>query len=273
VVIVGAGVAGLEAAWVAAERGHAVTVLGASAEPGGKTRLHAQLPGGENLSSVHDYQFVRARAAGVRFELGFTATAADVLAMRPDEVVLATGSRLAWPRAWPQSWHEAGVVPDLRTLAAQLLELRGRQPGTAMVFDQDHTEGTYAVAELLAHRFDRVLLVTPRERVAADVALVSALGIHRRLARLGIEVVSLHEVAADSALEDGRLSLVNVYSGARREVEDLVCLGYATPRVPVLELDAPLRAAGLLPRTIGDCRMPRGVMAATGEGHATGLEL
>jgi hypothetical protein len=43
--------------------------------------------------------------------------------------------------------------------------------------------------------------------------------------------------------------------------------------VPVLDLDAPLRAAGLVPRTIGDCRIPRGVMAATGEGHSTGLEL
>ena len=50
VVIVGTGVAALEAAHTAAARGHKVTVLGDHDAFGGKTRLHAQMPGGENLS-------------------------------------------------------------------------------------------------------------------------------------------------------------------------------------------------------------------------------
>ncbi|MEY3137888.1 MAG: hypothetical protein RL580_1620 [Pseudomonadota bacterium] len=52
IAIVGAGPAGMEAAWIAAARGHEVTVFGASTDVGGKTRLHAALPGGESLSSV-----------------------------------------------------------------------------------------------------------------------------------------------------------------------------------------------------------------------------
>ena len=44
VAVVGAGVAGMEAAWVAAARGHKVHVFGASDDPGGKTRVHAGLP-------------------------------------------------------------------------------------------------------------------------------------------------------------------------------------------------------------------------------------
>src|SRR3989304_2118601 len=87
VVVVGTGVAGMEAAWIAAARGHAVTAFGCSPAVGGKTRLHSLLPGGESLSSIYDYQFAAAGRAGVRFELGVTAGAEDVLALKPDVVV------------------------------------------------------------------------------------------------------------------------------------------------------------------------------------------
>ena len=50
IVIVGTGVAALEAAHTAARRGHRVTVAGDHSNVGGKTLLHASLPGGENLS-------------------------------------------------------------------------------------------------------------------------------------------------------------------------------------------------------------------------------
>jgi len=273
IVVVGGGVAGLEAAWIAATRGHEVTVFSASADLGGKTRLHARLPGGESLSSVYDYQQVMAKLAGVRFELGVRATAADVTSLAPDEVVLATGSTPGWPSALPGIWREEGFVSDVRTLALELLDRQERQPGTAVLFDQDHTEGTYAMVELLARLFERVVVPTPRERVAGDVPLVTALGIHRRLARLPVEVRPFHELSAESRLEDGVAALTDVYTGALNFVEDVVLISYSTPRVPELALLAPLRAAGLPVTTIGDCRMPRGVMAATAEGYATGMAL
>jgi 2,4-dienoyl-CoA reductase-like NADH-dependent reductase (Old Yellow Enzyme family) len=268
--IVGAGIAGLEAAWIAAERGHEVIVFGASAEVGGSTRLHSRLPGGESLSSIYDYQFARARRAGVRFELGQRAGLAEVIAESPAQILLATGAEMSWPAGVPLEWKVA--VPDLRTVARKLFELSRPQGGTVVLFDADHTEGTYSAAQLLRRLFDRVVLVTPRERIAVDVPLVSALGIYRRLSHSGIEILPLHELCAETDLERGQVSVRQVYTGALTTIAEVALLTYSTPRVPQLELLEPLRAAGYPVRQIGDCRAPRTVLAATGEGHAAALE-
>ena len=78
----------------------------------------------------------------------------------------------------------------------------------------DHTEGTYALAQVLQALFDRVVLVTPRERIAMDVPLVSALGIYRRLTRLGLEIIPLAEVGARSDLESARIDVEHVYTAS-----------------------------------------------------------
>lgn len=273
IAIVGSGIAALEAAWIAARRGHTVTVFAAGGEVGGKTRLHALLPGGESLSSIYDYQYVEATRAGVRFEFGVRATQADVLALAPDRIVLATGSTMAWPTTMPDEWRREGLVADLRAVSADLLAVRGQQGGTAVVFDADHTEGTYAAAEHLRRLYDRVVLATPRERVASDVPLVTSLAIWRRLAKLGIEVLPFVEIGADSRLEDGRVSCVNVYTGHAHEIADVALLTYSTPRVPDDQLAAGLRAAGLVVDTIGDCHAPRTVLSATSDGYRVGLAI
>jgi len=267
VVVVGTGVAALEAAHTAARRGHRVTVLGDSARIGGKTLLHANLPGGENLSSVYDYQYLMAIRHGVTFALGRHAGVEDVFALEPDQVILATGSRSGRPHWLSDEWAASGLIPSLREMTAALQDRGDPTEGRAVIVDQDHSEMTYAFAQRLATRFTAVTIVTARERIGHDVSLINRQGIYQRLHDSGVEIICNVEPCNLDTLEDARLQLRNVYSGAIEMIENVVALTHASSRVPNNELQRPLQEAGLEVIAVGDCRAPRSLLATTKEAY------
>src|SRR5437879_12493431 len=92
VVVVGGGVAGLGAARGAALRGHQTILLEATSAVGGQVLAVARAPKREDYASIATWLVDQAKKAGAEIRLNTPAFGADVLALKPDAVVLATGA-------------------------------------------------------------------------------------------------------------------------------------------------------------------------------------
>nr|MCS5600709.1 NAD(P)-binding protein [Paracoccus sp. (in: a-proteobacteria)] len=153
ITIVGAGPAGMEAARVAAARGHAVAVFEAADRPGGQIRLTARQERRREMISIIDWRMAQCEKAGVRFHFNTLADDQAVMATDPEAVIIATGGL-------PHS----EVLPagnDLVCSAWDILSGDVKPGSNVLVYDDAGDHPGLQAADLIAATGASVEIVTP----------------------------------------------------------------------------------------------------------------
>lgn len=160
-VVVGAGPAGLEAARVLAERGHAVEVLEATGEAGGQILLAARNPRRRELVGIVDWRLAELERLGVPIRYNVFAGGDDVLALEPDLVVVATGGIAQNPEL------EAG--DDLVISSWDIIAGAVKPEGPVLLYDDNGAHTGMTAAELIAKAGVELELVSPERFFAPEI--------------------------------------------------------------------------------------------------------
>jgi len=273
VLVVGGGPAGLEAARVAAERGHRVTLAEAAGELGGQFRLAGMLPRRGQILELLDWYQRRLQQLQVRVELNRPLDGDEVRAYRAETVVLATGSqpsRSGWQRGLPTRDRLPGVEQP-NVWAIEDVVARVARPGKRVLLLDDL--GTYAAlgsAWKLAEQGHELTIVTAAPYLGTAVTRTAAdIPLRERLRKLGVRFVT--ESAID-AWHGDHATIRDLLDGSTRD-EPFDALVLATVNTVEDTLTHELKDSGLELHAIGDCVSPRQAPAAIYEGRRLGLRL
>lgn len=264
VVIVGAGPAGMEAARVAATRGHRVVLMERESRMGGQVKLIIKTPHRGNFEEIILWFERQLPKLGVDVRLKCDATVEMVLAERPDEIIVATGSSAFRPEI------EGSDLPHVVT-ARDVLADETVAGSRVLVFDVTGGAEGATTADFLRSRNRQVRFVTGLETIAPTMPsparhhlLESLMG--SRLVQLDTHT-SVYEIEADS------VTTFNVVTWAPDTIDNLDTVVLAGGGMADTDLYRQLLGAHPRVHAIGDCYEPRDIEMSIIHGHSIAREL
>jgi 2,4-dienoyl-CoA reductase-like NADH-dependent reductase (Old Yellow Enzyme family) len=264
IVVLGGGPAGMEAARLAAARGHRVVLFEKEQVLGGKVVTGAKVGGHGEYANVSTYleREVR-RSNNIVLRMGETASVENVTSLAPKTVVVATGATPVAPEI-----PGDGSIPVAAGFESIAPDLSGKH---VMVLDEDGYWWGAQAAEEVIKRGAKLTLVTRFFEPFRELPTVSRIAALRQLDGSGASVLPLHQLLRVAS----RTAIVQHYASSREvPIENVDLIVSIGPQVPNDACVADLRQAGISDiRVVGDAVTPRRLRHAINEAHAVARSL
>jgi 2,4-dienoyl-CoA reductase-like NADH-dependent reductase (Old Yellow Enzyme family)/pyruvate/2-oxoglutarate dehydrogenase complex dihydrolipoamide dehydrogenase (E3) component len=228
VVIAGAGPAGVEAARVAAERGHQVTVFEAASKAGGQVLLTAQNPRRREMMGIIDWRVAQCEAKGVSFHFNTWATGENVLAESPDVVIVATGGM---PHT--EILKEGN---DLVVSAWDIISGDVKPGGNVLIYDDAGDHPGLQAAEVIARAGGKVEIMTRDRAFAPEVMAMNLVPYMRELQKRDVTFTVTYLLEAVRRSGNQLLAVIGSdYGGISKEqLHDQIVVNQGTRPADVL---------------------------------------
>ncbi|AJQ50412.1 MULTISPECIES: NADH:flavin oxidoreductase [Pseudomonas] len=222
VVIVGAGPGGLEAARVAAERGHEVVVYELADKPGGQIRLTAQSERRKEMISIIDWRMAQCERLGVTFHFNTWADTAIVLDENADVVIVATGGM---PHTEVLAHGNQFLVSSWDIISGDV------KPGrNVLVYDDAGDHAGLQAAEFIARSGAKTEIMTPDRSFAPEVMGMNLVPYMRSLQQLDTTFTVTYRLKAVEKQGDQLLATIGTdYSDlTKTRLVDQVVVNHGT---------------------------------------------
>jgi 2,4-dienoyl-CoA reductase-like NADH-dependent reductase (Old Yellow Enzyme family) len=264
VMIVGGGPAGLEAAWVAAARGHDVTLYDRKNELGGQISIFTKVPIREEFADVVRWRVRQLNNLNVKVKLGIEVTPEMIIKENPDVVIMATGS-IPLPPIGVRGIEQPNVLSAWDAL------LRTKEVGNRVViYDTEGRQKAPSIAEYLAEKGKKVEIVTPFLFVGLKIGSTHIIGMRNRILGKGVIFTAEHSLVA---VQGSTIVLSHVTTKQEKKIEGVDTLVYCTYNQANNGLYRSIKGKVKELYMIGDCKAPRQVLDATHEGFFLARQL